>query len=196
MRRRPAEGGLFSLPSLALGVLLVAGGLVAGCATSRDPATARYRAAQNEMVYRARDISLGTLFPTGGLSRDPIVEMSTWATCSGEGCRPQEVWLSFSIRRSPSRVLSHRDVKMKTDTEVYTWTQQNRRSSGWNTQSPKSGEITRLSMELSTFRDIAESRRLSGTLGGEPFSLSYEKRAPLRAMANKMRGANRGRPPS
>ncbi|PSQ98627.1 MAG: hypothetical protein BRD48_06515 [Bacteroidetes bacterium QS_9_68_14] len=64
-------------PLLSLSLVALAGVLLAGCTTSRVPATARYKPAQNETMYQARRISLGTIFPTGGMSRDLTVSMSS-----------------------------------------------------------------------------------------------------------------------
>ena len=177
------------LPSLSLLVLVAV--LLAGCGASRAPATAQYNAPQDETVYRARSINLGTMFPTGGLSPDPSVEMNSWARCSGEDCRPQRIWLAFSIRgTSQPGVLSNRDVKIRTSENTHTWPDERRRTTGAENKIPGSagGELTRISMGLGTFRDIATSQRVSGTLGGENFSLSYEERAPLRAMLAKATG--------
>lgn len=162
--------------------------LLAGCTTSRDSVTVQYQESEDRTVYRARSISLGTLFPTGGLSRDPVVEMRSWATCSGQDCQPQQAWFAFNLRRTESRIVSRRDVRLETDEEVYRWSQENERFGEWNAQSPKSGEIVRISMDISMLRDIAESERLSGRLSGERFSLSYEDRAPLRALLDRMDG--------
>lgn len=162
--------------------------LLAGCATSQDPVTVQYQEVEDRTVYRARPINLGTMFPTGGLSRDPVVEMRSWATCSGQDCQPQQAWFAFNLRRSDSRIVSRRDVRLETDEEVYRWSRDNERFGDWNTQSPRSGEIVRISMDISMLRDIAESERLSGRLSGERFSLSYEDRAPLRALLERING--------
>lgn len=186
-----------SSPRLSsLSVLFVAALFMVGCASSREPATARYSASQNEMMYRASDISLGTMFPTGGLSRDPSVALRSWATCSGENCQPQRVWFSFVLRSSMARsnVLASRNVEMVADGNVHEWPEERQQFADRTTSTASSmqlpgssgNELTRISMSLSTLQEIAQADGVSGTFGGEDFSLSYDDRAPLRAFAEKM----------
>lgn len=178
---------------LSAALLALTAVLLAGCATSRPPATELYKQAQNETVYRARAINLGTMFPTGGLSRDPSVALRSWATCSGENCQPRRAWFSFEMRGGggESRVLSSRDVQIRTEGNVHEWPEERQRTTGESdlAGSGSTGELVRIRMSLSTLRDIAQSQRMSGTLGDEEFSLSYEERAPLRSMLEKASGA-------
>ena len=176
-------------PLLSLSLVALAGVLLAGCTTSRAPATARYKPAQNETVYQARRISLGTIFPTGGMSRDPTVSMSSWATCDGEGCRPRRAWFSFNIRGVAGRtnVLSNRDVQMRTGQNLHEWPESRDRIQSEMKASGAGSELTRIRMSMSTLRDIAQSKgTVRGKIGEEEFSLSYSARAPLRALLNKI----------
>ena len=184
----------------ALGLLTLTALLLASCGTSRAPATARYQAASDKTVYRARDINLGTMFRTGGLSRDPSVALRSWATCSGEDCKPQRAWLSFVLRGSGrTNIVANRDVKITTDTNTHTWPEERQRqTSAFDiTREKSTSEVTRIRMTLKTFRDIANSQqRVSGTLGNEDFTLSYEDRAPLRALLKEINSAGQNPPAS
>ena len=168
-------------------VVLLAALFLYGCGTtSSAPATTRYRQGADETIYRARSISLGTMFPTGGLSQDPTVRLQGWATCEGRDCRPQRAWLSF-VLRSPngrSNVVSNRTVSIQTDTEQHRWPESRKRFG--NMGEDNSGELTRIRMSIGTFRDIAESQRRRGQIGTEDFSVSYEDRAPMRALLEQI----------
>lgn len=180
MKHMPSFRSLF-------GLAMLAAFLWAGCATNRPSATVQYRPGQNEMIYRARPISLGTLFESGGLGQDPRVGLRGWATCPGEGCQPQQAWLSFSLQRAAKQMqlTSDRSVTLRTDHEVYSWEQKN--VVGAN--APTHGEIARVSFQMSTLKDLATSQRVRGTIGTEEFSLSYEEREPLRALYAKATGS-------
>ena len=179
-------------PLLSLSLIALAGMLLAGCTTSRPSATARYKQTQNETVYRARRISLGTMFPTGGMSRDPEVSMSSWATCDGENCRPQHAWISFNIRGVAGRtnVLSNRDVQMRTAENLHEWPESRDRIQSELKAAGAGSELTRIRMSMSTLRDIAQSKgQVRGQIGEEEFSLSYSARTPLRALLKKIDSA-------
>lgn len=183
---------LHRLP-LLLAIFALSAALLAGCGSSRPSASANYRQARNEMVYRTRPIDLGALFESGGLGIDPRVSLRGWAACDGENCQPSEAWLSFTLQRGSKemRVVSDRSVTIKTAEDVYTWQQGDRRNSGNELVqemrgAPTSGEIARVELDWATLKDIATTQEFRGTIGGKDFSLSYDEREPLRAMMEQM----------
>lgn len=174
--------------SQSAGALVLVALLLAGCVTSRKPATSQYHAARNETVYRIRPINLGTIFEGSGLGSDPRVSLRSWATCSGQDCRPSAAWISFSLQRTSKQmqITSDRSVTIKTDGNVYTWEQKNVTGS----RAPTSGEVARVELDLSALQDVATTKVLNGSIGGSEFSLSREERKPLRALHSMITGSD------
>lgn len=165
----------------ALGLLLSA-----GCATSSELVSTSYDDARDVTRYEARRISLGRMFSGNALGGGRYVNLRAWATCRGQGCQPQQAWLSFAISGSANRLQVYdRSITMRTEEERLSWPQREVKRPAEET-SPLRGKVARIALDPATLETIATAQQVSGAIGNESFSLSYEQRAPLRELAARI----------
>ncbi len=171
--------------------------LLTGCGTS-EPLTVRYDRLSNMTTYATRDISLGTMFEGYGIDSGMSIDLRARANCREKSCTPDKIWLTFVASNPRSDIhIMNTDVTMATDTEQYTWSngggttpQQKVQVSGGGLQTHGTyvrGEFVRIALSLSELREIATAESVvEGRVGPESFSLSYEERAPLRKLVDRI----------
>lgn len=159
--------------------------LSTGCVSSSELVSISYDDDRDRTRYETRRINLGTMFSGSALGGGARVNLRGWATCQGQECQPEQAWLSFSISGSSNTLQIHdRTVTLRTEEERYSWPQREVRRPTEQT-TPLIGEVARIALEPDMLEDIATSQNVSGSIGSESFSLSYDQRAPLRELADR-----------
>lgn len=160
--------------------------LSAGCATSSEPLSSSYDDDSDRTRYETRRINLGNMFSGSALGGGVRVNLRGWATCEGQDCQPEQAWLSFTISGSSNTLQIHdRSVTLRTEEEHYSWPQREVRRPTEQTTSLL-GEVARIALDPDTLEDIATAQDVSGSIGSESFSLSYDQRASLRELADRL----------
>lgn len=175
-------------------------GVLVGCASSK-PVTARYDATTDQMLYEARDIRAGSMFENYGINSSTNVDVRAWARCHEQGCTPNKVWLGFVADNPRADIqIMNTNVMMRTESGQYTWSNRGSRTPEQNVMKSRGsreglqtrgtyvrGMFVRVALTLQEFEEIATAKRVSGSIGQETFTLSYESRAPLRKLLERIR---------
>ncbi len=164
--------------------------LLAGCASTSQPVTERYNALSNETTYRTRAISLGALFEGHGIDSGMRVDLEARASCPGEQCTPDLVWLSFEAVNPKTNIqIGNSAVTMRADEQLYRWTEREGKLAEQDVTYVR-GTFVRVRLTLPELRQVATAEHVAGTVGPESFSLSYDDRMPLRRLLTLAEGAN------
>ena len=152
-----------------------------GCATSGstgvryDPATGVSTFESDRSVMGYRDMS-------GGLAREQRVMWQALASCSGQGCIPEEIALAFYNDTSKNLNLDSRRVQLVVDGVTHDWQDLSRLMEAPHHIVPP-GEFIRVSLPGSAFVNLAHAQKvevLFGETGTSSFNVSFARRAKFR----------------
>lgn len=168
---------------LLLLALVVPSLLAPGCASTSEPATQRFDTTTNETLYRARPINLGRMFENYGINSAVSIKLETWAKCMGQSCTPDQVWMGFEATGSAEGIqIGDASVTMSTGPDQFRWQERGGKMEEQDVTTVR-GLFARGAVDLDELATVANAEdNVSGSLGSEAFTLSYEDREPLRRL--------------
>jgi len=122
---------------------------------------------------------LSDLQLTTGLQKENRYYVQVVGACSGRDCAPSEYTINF-IKEGPQAVtLSSRDISMTVGSETITWEDPQTREVT-QTSTIRSGTFAKIDVSSGQLSTIGGVSTVTGSVGNEGFSISYESRAPIR----------------
>lgn len=138
-----------------------------------------------ETTYETREMRLDDFEWTSGLQKKNRFYLQITGSCRGAECVPSQYWLNF-IKEGPQPVtVEGREVTLTVGSETLTWEDPQTRDAG-QTSTIRSGTFLKVDVTSKQLSTIGASRRLTGTIGGERFSVSHRERAPIRALLSRL----------
>ncbi len=163
--------------------------LLAGCGTgTRTLVDTEYNDNRNVTTYESRRISIG--LEGGGMGTyggRKSIELRARASCDGQKCRPSEVVVQFYTDGTTPLYISDRSVTFEADSESYEW-EKNPNERRATETGRVVGKIVEVTMTPEQLVQLARAERVSGMLGSIRFNLSFNKRKPLRMLAQRVSG--------
>jgi len=165
--------------------LLSLGFLFAGCATSSQPVTTTYDSTSNRTTYETGEMRLNGLELTSGLQKRNRFYMQVVGRCKGEDCVPSSYDLHF-VKRGPQPVnLEARTLSLTVGTETLKWNDPQTREVT-QTSTVRSGTFAKVDVSGRQLSTIGNVSNVSGSVGGNSFSISHENRAPIRSLLSRL----------
>lgn len=153
--------------------------LIGGCAQQRSIAT--YEARQDKMEYESDHIALLRQLSDRGYGNSSSLMMRARATCSGEGCTPDVVYLVFSVTGNTNVGFQNQGVRITADGESYTWEDPlPLRNDEVYYASSAGGQLARVRLRPPALEQIANAESVNGYLGGRAFDLDDRQKEKLR----------------
>lgn len=167
---------------MPLRLLLAATAFVlAGCSGAQPSDSGHYDAARNETSYQSPATDIGAP-AQGGMRGASKITLSAEATCQGEDCTPGEWTLSLSKSGGNNAVADYDQISFETAEGSVTFGNAVEALRSAKFFSSAQGEFVRISVPTRIFTSFAESPMLLIRLGGNIYSLPYERRGTLRRM--------------
>ncbi len=162
-----------------------------GCASS-EAVQVRYNRSDDTSTYESSRTLMGYRDMSGGLASGQRVMWKALATCSGEGCIPEEVALVFYNDSNTDLNLDYRRLQLDFDGTSRVWEDLAKVDDRAAYAVPR-GEFVRVSLSRDEFVRVSNARLVElhfGQTGTSVFSVSFERRASFRAFAAET-GLNR-----
>ncbi len=159
--------------------------LIAGCGTSSPPVQVTQDAASGQMTYQTRQMRLSGIEMTQGLEAGNRFYMQVVGTCTSQDCVPRSYDLHFVKEGMQSVQIEGRGVSLTIGTETLSWKDPQNRSVN-RTSTIRSGTFARVEVTSEQLSTIGGVDEVSGTVGGEGFSISHEARAPIRQLLRRL----------
>ena len=159
--------------------------VIVGCGTSSQPVQITHSVSSNQTTYETRQIRLSGIQMTEGLERGNRFYMQVVGTCTGEDCVPRSYALNFIKEGMQPVQLEGRSVSLTIGTETLSWKDPQNRSVN-RTSTIRSGTFAKVEITSKQLTTIGGVNEVTGTVGGEGFSLSHEARAPIRKLMARL----------
>lgn len=173
-----------ALPGVAI---LLVGLLVATGCSSGGSVRSTYSATEDVTEYRTTRISLPGTEWGGGYGSTHSLELWAQAQCRGQDCAPDRVTLIFQVSGRGAMRMQNQAVELKTAGATVASTEPHERVVNAVEELPSAmGVVAVLEMPFEKFRTIAEADELSGMVGTSRFQLRHKKRAPFRALVQRV----------
>ena len=166
---------------LPLIIVLVA----AGCGSSSQPVQVTRTASTNQTAYETRQMRLSGIQLSEGLEKDNRFFMQVVGTCTGQDCVPRSYALHFIKEGLQPVQLEGRGVTLTIGTETLSWEDPQSRSVN-RTSTIRSGTFAKVEVTSEQLSTIGGVNEVSGTVGGESFSISHDARAPIRQLLARL----------
>lgn len=170
-------------------IVLIVGIALAGCGSgTRALVESEYNDNRNVTTYEAKRITIG--FDGGGMGTyggRQNIELRVSASCEGQQCRPSAVKVLFYTNSSTPLYISDRSVVFEADSETYEW-EKNPNERRATETGRVVGKIVEVTMTPEQLVQFARAERVNGQLGSIRFNLSFNKRKPLRMLAQRIAG--------
>lgn len=176
--------------SALLGWMLL---LLAGCASTSEPAGTSYNSLTDRTTFRTKPMETGMRLQGSGFSNGPRIQYQVSASCKGRACTPEKAALTFLLANNSSPVYFYgRTIVIDAGLERFMWKPLHERKT--DESASVVSVIVRVDMTLEQLEALAHRRRVRGRLGHRPFNLSYEAREPLRVLYEQMQAGREARP--
>ncbi|WP_158666499.1 hypothetical protein [Salinibacter altiplanensis] len=159
--------------------------LIAGCGSSSPPVQITQDASSGQTTYKTRQMPLSGIEMTQGLETGNRFYMQVVGTCASQDCVPRSYALRFIKEGTQPVQLEGRGVSLTIGTETLTWKDPQNRSVN-RTSTIRSGTFARVEVTSEQLSTIGGVNEVSGTVGGEGFSVSHEARAPIRRLLTRL----------
>lgn len=159
--------------------------LIAGCGSSSQPVQMTHNATSNQTTYETRQIGLSGIQLTEGIERSNRFFVQVVGTCTGQDCVPRSYALHFVKEGMQPVELEGRGVTLTIGTETLSWNDPQSRSVN-RTTTIRSGTFAKVEVTSEQLSTIGGVNEVTGTVGGESFSISHEARAPIRQLLTRL----------
>lgn len=158
--------------------------MLTSCA-STSPISIEYNASTGDTSYESKRTIMGYRDMTAGLAYNQRVMWQALASCAGEECVPDEVWIAFFNDTSRDLNLDYRKLKLIVDKVTHEWEDESRVNDNPNSRVPP-GEFVRISLSRADFMNLAIAKNVEvhmGESGSSVFRISFERRSDFRMFA-------------
>lgn len=139
-----------------------------------------YDVEKNATAYESTTVPLRmNRANTPGLQGRQLITLSALAACMGRDCIPGEVVLVLANDGDNETLLNYETMMLTADGQSYLFEDLLDREEAVRVPP---GEFVRVPMPREAFERLAQAQEVVGTLGGAPFRLDYDDRAPFRAL--------------
>ncbi len=159
--------------------------LIAGCGSSSPPVQITQDASSGQTTYKTRQMRLSGIEMTQGLEKGNRFYMQVVGTCTSQDCVPRSYDLHFVKEGMQSVQIEGRGVSLTIGTETLSWKDPQNRSVN-RASTIRSGTFARVEVTSEQLSTIGGVDEVSGTVGGEGFSISHEARAPIRQLLRRL----------
>lgn len=167
-------------------LFLLAALFIAGCAGSSGSVKISYDEESSKTTYETSEMRLDGFQMSSGLKQTEnryYVQVS--GSCEGKDCVPSRYTLDF-IKEGPQPVqIGGRNVTLEIGTEVMRWEDPQSRNVS-QTSTIRSGVFASVEVSSKQLSTIGASSKVSGTVGGEQFTIPHRNRSAIRALLSRL----------
>jgi hypothetical protein len=159
--------------------------MICACASS-ESVKIDYDSATGRSTYTSSRVLLGYREMDAGLAGGQRVMWQVLASCSGEGCRPDEVALVFYNDSDSDLNLDYRRLQLVVDGATHDWEDLGRINEPEIYAVPR-GEFIRVPLSRADFVRMASAKDVAVLFGqAVSFDSPFGRRAPFRVLADKI----------
>lgn len=136
-------------------------------------------------MYETDPMELDDVNLTSGLSRKDGLYIRVVGQCAGEQCAPSDYTIIFGKDGFQPVQLQSRDIALSIGSETMSWEDPQSRSVDQGS-TIRSGTFARVDLTAEQLSTLASVSNVRGSVGDVGFSISYEERAPLRALLSRL----------
>lgn len=167
------------------GVVLFLALFLGGCAGTSEMISVEENSS-GETTYKTQKMRLDDFHLSSGLQKRNRFYIQISGTCAGDDCAPSGYTLSF-IKEGPQPVtMEGRGVTLTVGSETLSWEDPQTRGGSVRTSTVRSGVFTSVEVSSKQLSTMGAARTLTGTCGGEQFTLTHQERAPIRALLSRL----------
>ena len=157
-----------------------------GC-TASEPLTVNYTSATNETVYRTTGMRMKTEDYDTRAAQPPRFEAQLEGDCNGIDCKPGRYDMTISVSSLARVDIGMEEMVIRADEEQISW----EGPFDLRTGQGLAPHLRSFSVPLNPdqVRTLARANEVEMFLGSTSFTLPYDRRAPFRALVNRLERA-------